>query len=309
MIGVIGDVVQDVVVWQLEAVRHATDTQAEVRTQRGGSAANVAAFAAPRYPTRFIGCVGDDIAGRVLTQELQQHGVDVRLQVRGSTGTIVVLIDHSGERLMFPSRGANTMLEAMDPSWLHDLEVLHITAYSFDGGSTPQTLRDALAEHCRRGGKVSMDVSSIGVIDHFGVAAFLELMDECRPDFISANGDESRHLGLCEADTPGQNLARFGAAVVLARQGREPTNVFRDGRHVATVPVAPVEEVRDLTGAGDAFNAGFLASYLTSGGNLVESCQAGHVLAARVLQCPGASEPPPLPVPSHSAGSPASAPG
>ena len=309
MIGVIGDVVQDVVVWQLEAVRHATDTKSEVTTQRGGSAANVAAFAAPRYPTRFIGCVGDDLGGWVLTQELQQRGVDVRLQVRGPTGTIVVLIDRSGERLMFPSRGACTMLEAIDPSWLDDLEILHITAYSFDGGSTPQTVRDALAEHRRRGGKVSMDVSSIGMIEHFGLPTFLELMDECRPDLISANSDESRHLGLCDADTPGHNLARFGAAVLLARQGKDATNVFRGGRHLATVPVAPVEEVRDLTGAGDAFNAGFLASYLTGGGNLVESCLAGHALSALVLQCPGASEPPLVAGTSDSSTSSASASG
>ena len=59
MLGVIGDVVQDVIVWQLEETREATDIKSEVRMRRGGSAANVAAFAAPRYPTRFIGCVGD----------------------------------------------------------------------------------------------------------------------------------------------------------------------------------------------------------------------------------------------------------
>ena len=48
MLGVVGDVVQDVVVWQMEEVRYATDTKSEVMMQRGGSAANVAAFAAPR---------------------------------------------------------------------------------------------------------------------------------------------------------------------------------------------------------------------------------------------------------------------
>jgi len=71
VLGVIGDVVQDVVVWQLEEIRAATDTKAEITMTRGGSAANVAAFAAPRHPTRFIGCVGDDLGGLVLTQELK----------------------------------------------------------------------------------------------------------------------------------------------------------------------------------------------------------------------------------------------
>ena len=53
-------------------------SKSEVRMRRGGSAANVAAFAAPRYPTRFIGCVGDDSAGASLRQELEGRGVDVR---------------------------------------------------------------------------------------------------------------------------------------------------------------------------------------------------------------------------------------
>lgn len=291
MLGVVGDVVQDVVVWQLEPQRKATDTRSEIVMRRGGSAANVAAFAGPRYPTRFIGCVGADLGGHVVRQELEGRGVDVRLQVdQGShTGMIVLLVDEHGERTMFPSRGANANLTAIEPSWLEDLEVLHLTAYSFEAGTTAQAALEAVAHQHERGGLVSIDVSSTGLIRHYGVEAFLELMERCRPDFISANEDECAILDLAHAGRPGCSLARFPDATLLARRGRHATTALRDGKVVATVPVTPVDDVRDLTGAGDAFNAGFLTAHL-QGHDVVRACQTGHALAARVLRSPGATE-------------------
>ena len=291
MLGVLGDVVQDVVVWQLEPVRRATDTKSEIVMRRGGSAANVAAFAGSRYPTRFIGCVGDDLGGHVVRQELEGHGVEVRLQVDGTThtGMIVLLIDEHGERTMFPSRGANAHLTTVDPAWLEDLEALHLTGYSFEAGSTADAALDAVARQHGRGGLVSCDVSSTGLIQHYGVEAFLALLEQCRPDIISANEDECRVLDLADAGRPGAALARFPGATLLARRGGEATTVLRDGRLLATVPVTRVDDVRDLTGAGDAFNAGFLTAHL-QGDDVVRACQAGHALAARVLRSAGATE-------------------
>jgi sugar/nucleoside kinase (ribokinase family) len=294
MLATMGDLVQDIVVWRREDLREGTDTRAEVSVQRGGSAADVAALAGARYPTRFIGCAGDDIAGHALRAELESHGVDVRLQVRDRTGTIVVLVDDSGERTMFPSRGASARLEPVDPRWLDDVEVLHVTAYSFEYGSAPTAVLAAVAEVHRRGGLVSMDVSSTGLIEHYGVAEFLDLLQRCAPDVLSANRDETRLLGLADGTEPGPTLARLPGATVLARAGSEPTNVFVDGAHVATVPVIPLADVLDLTGAGDAFIAGFLTDRLAHGDSVVRNVRAGHALARLVLHNPGAIESGPI---------------
>lgn len=292
MLGVIGDLVQDIVVWQLEPQRKATDTRSEIVMRRGGSAANVAAFAGPRHPTRFIGCVGEDLGGHVLRQELTERGVDVRLQVRGTTGMIVLLIDEHGERTMFPSRGASAQLERIAPEWLEGLDILHVTAYSFEAGTTVETVLDAVERQHARGGLVSLDLSSTGMIRHYGTEAFLSLVERTGPAFLSANEDECRLLGLADAGVPGPALARFPDAVLLARRGSRATTVIRDGQVVTELPVPPVQDVRDLTGAGDAFNAGFLTTYLTTNGDLGRSVEAAHALAARVLRSAGATESP-----------------
>lgn len=290
MLGIIGDLVQDIVVWTLEDLRYATDTHSQITTTRGGSAANVAAFAGSRCQTRFIGCVGDDLTGQILTQELQSHGVETQIQTANlPTGIIVVLIDQMGERMMFPSRGASSCIDTIDKAYLDDLSILHLTGYSFQDESTTQNLLEA-ADHVRtNGGTISFDVSSTGMIDLFGASRFQQLMQRLAPDYISANEEETQYLALADADGAGPFLKQLGNTTLLARAGADSTRIFENKQLIAQVPVPPVPNARDFTGAGDAFNAGFLTA-LQQGHDHITACRKAHALSRLVLSNPGASD-------------------
>lgn len=285
VLAVVGDLVEDIVVWAGEPVRTATDTAARVFRSRGGSAANVAALAGARVPTRFIGRVGADAAGEGLVAELASSGVDVRVQRGGRTGTVVLLVDAEGERTMFPDRGASGELADVDPAWLDGVAWLHAPAYGLEREPMRAELLRLAGLARGLGARTSLDASSTGLLAGLGVEAALGLVRAFAPDVLFANEDEAAFLGLAG----GGALAASVARTVVVKHGPLPTDVIEGGELAARVDVPPVPGIRDLTGAGDAFAAGFLASILT-GADVAAACRAGHAVAASVIVNPGAQE-------------------
>ncbi|GAB2650716.1 carbohydrate kinase family protein [Kribbella swartbergensis] len=276
----IGDLVEDVVVWSAGVTRAGTDNSARIHRTRGGAGSNVAVFARGLgTPVRFVGRVGDDALGESLVRELVRAGVDARVQRQGRTGTIVVLVDGSGERTMFPDRAAAAELADVPDSWISGAAAVHLSAYSLDGPAR-SVLRQASKIARAEGAVLTVDASSAALIDALGPANFRTQLSTLRPTYLFAN--------RVEADTGSlRDLAGDGTTVVV-KNGLDPTEIhFADGRTV-TVQVPPVDEVRDTTGAGDAFAAGFLSAVLEDA-DTVEAVEAGHTLARRALTEAGAT--------------------
>ena len=279
VIGTLGDLVADIAVRLQGPLNVASDTEAHIRRRRGGSAANTAvAVARAGGSARFIGQVGDDPIGAALVAALHGEGVDTAVRQAGRTGTIVVLVDHAGERSMLTDRGACADLADPDPRWLDGLQVLHVPVYSLVGGqalaSTAVTMINWAHE---RGIVVSIDASSAAVLETHGAARVRSLLWSLQPHVLLCNELEAAVL----AGAGGVDGIATAATVV--KQGPDPALVSVPGEGVVEVPVPPLDGVADTTGAGDAFAAGFLLA-VASGSLAVDATVAGHRVARAAIE-------------------------
>ncbi len=278
MLGVIGDVVEDVVVKLLGAVNLASDTEAEITRRRGGSAANVVEAACRAGGrARFIGQVGDDATGLWLTQSLVDAGADLMVRREGRTGTIIVVVDSAGERTMLSDRASSTNLCDPEPEWLDGLRTLHVPYYSLVGEPLATTTATLAAWAVERGIAVSIDTSSAALLQRIGAEAALAQIAALKPSVVLANELEAAVLGT------GLHPDHLGGAVVVVKQGAAPAIVWQPGMAPVEVPAILIDRVRDTTGAGDAFAAGFLLA-TADGSSATEAAHRGHQVAVDAVR-------------------------
>lgn len=98
--------------------------------------------------------------------------------------------------------------------------------------------------------------------------------------------DEMTHFGDRDAAATIRRMAGAGVAEVIVKNGPGPVHFLRDGR-VGETATPMAADIRDTTGAGDAFNAGYLAGRVL-GADVDRSISAGQRLAATVLSHHGA---------------------
>ncbi|CAN7723397.1 sugar kinase [Rhizobium sp. LjRoot98] len=98
--------------------------------------------------------------------------------------------------------------------------------------------------------------------------------------------DEYAHFNDRTPNECARRYSNAGSREVVVKNGGEPIHVALEGAFETYAPVKIVECV-DATGAGDAFNAGYLAARL-NGETVGNAVHAGHLLASKTIMHHGA---------------------
>lgn len=117
------------------------------------------------------------------------------------------------------------------------------------------------------------------------IGRMLALTDIALPSF----DDEAAIWGDASPDATAIRLGGQGVDEVIVKNGAGPVRLHAPG-HDATIETPRVDLVRDTTGAGDAFNAGYLSARLL-GTDPATAVRVGQALSAEVIRCPGARAP------------------
>jgi ribokinase len=293
---VVGDLMLDVVLAPASPLERGTDVPGRVTLVQGGSAANTARWLGRLGArTSLVAAVGRDAAGRALVDAVRADRVTTHVsRVAGSrTGRIGVVVTPDGERSFVADRGAADLLSPADlkREWFTRVDAVHVPAYSLLG--EPLGLAGRLAVDLARdgGAMISVDLASIGPLLAKGRRAARSLVEGVAPDLLFATAAEAEALlGRFAVD----GLLDVAAIAVVKRGAKGATVLARDGAdrlhfEVATEHITAI----DTTGAGDAFDAGFLVGWFAAraaGRSLPASLQraalAGHRAATRQLTTP-----------------------
>ena len=232
----------------------------DARLTVGGSAA-IAAIGAARLGLRvgFCGVVGDDMFGRFMREELLERNVDVRgltIDRDRPTGVTIVLA-RSHDRAILTHRGTIGDLSSshIDPELLERARHVHVGSYFLQ----PRLASELPALFDRvhaSGGTTSVD-PNWDPSDRWDGGLHDLLPDT---DVFLPNATEATRIAGVEPLHEAVVSLASRAHLVVAKAGPEGAIAAQGDRFARAVP--PQVYVWDTTGSGDAFDAGFLASWL-----------------------------------------------
>lgn len=241
--------------------------------------------------TGFITRLGSDELGSIALNRLAESGVDLSKVVRTGGGTktgVTVMLPHGAHRhiLTYPGTMFEMSRADLDIDYLTSARHFHLSSLFLHRALQPD-LPALFRELKSRGLTLSLDTNDDPEDTWDG--ALPQLLPYI--DLLLPNKDEL--CRMTRRDTLDQALDDLAPIVptIAVKCGSEGAVVQSKGKRtpIPGIRLQPNETIIDTVGAGDSFNAGFLAAWL-SGYSVEESAAAANITGALSTQKPGGTE-------------------
>ncbi|MCL2695568.1 MAG: sugar kinase [Clostridiales bacterium] len=287
-----GDICPDLIIpygTAVEARSHADIDPAllAVCLEHGGSVANTSVgLRRQSLPVSFCGTVGNDGYGRMLYDGLAGEGVDVSLfrKDEGCTTVLVLIVlDQTGERFTFACPRNHASQHQILPSQIPEgienhISWLHSSGITLREDPAASVQIDLMRRCFAAGVPVSLDINVRleTALDPDFAGNLQAALPYCHYLLGSGEDEIAPLAGIDDVEKAARSLVTPTRAVISRLGGRGATVYSADGEtHQSGFPVT----VSDAVGAGDAYNAGFIAARLF-GRSLAESNRHACATAA-----------------------------
>ncbi|MDD7910457.1 MULTISPECIES: carbohydrate kinase family protein [Pseudovibrio] len=262
-----------------------TSTPGEISGKPGGVAANIArALARLDCNPALIGCVGNDPDGLWVRKHLSATGIDVStvkvldgqrtgsyLALHQPDGSLHAAISDSEITQLIPKPVAGSLTPALEQAgiWLAETNM-------------ETEMLEAIA--AAKGDRIL----AVDTVSSAKATRLLPILDKL--DILFTNRLEASSLLGMDADAPAVDMAQAltakGCKTIAITDGSRPLILSVDGKERVITPLPA--EPKDVTGAGDAFIAGFLSAY-SQGLAAEQAAYSGLAASAITVEATGAA--------------------
>ena len=252
----------------------------------GGSVANsIVGLSQLQNKVGFIGKISDDIFGAKYEEGLKKENVKYFYKKQSEvlpTGTCLILVTPDSERTMCTFLGIAGKINEndVDEKIIKDSELIFLEGYLWDEGEPKKAFEKAI-DNAK---KVAMSLSDLFCVKRHK-QNFLELVEK-KLDLTFANESEIMELINVKNFNEVIDFAKeINKHIVITRGEKGAISIF--GNEIIEIEANKNLTIKDLTGAGDLFAAGYLHGFIN---NLsVRNClELGTKLSSKVIQQIGA---------------------
>ncbi len=250
----------------------------------GGSAANtMVGLSRLGLKTGYIGKVSNDHGGNLILENLKKEGIntDGIIIAEGRSGSVMGFVDADGQRALYVDPGVNDLFkpEEIKIEYFKDIKILHLTSFVGESIKAQESLLEELPSTV----KVSFDPGRIYA--EKGIKYIKKILQ--RTNLLLINEEELKLLTGEECNRNSiESLLSYDIDVIVVKRGSKGCYVTNkeESYSLGAFPVKCI----DTTGAGDAFNAGFIYGLLKAK-NLHDSSLIGNYVAACCVEYIGAT--------------------